>query len=280
MFRYAVLGSGSSANSYIFEYKGFSFLLDNGFSTREVLKRMKTLSFDPGKLEFIFLTHIHNDHLKGVEALSADLSLPVVAHENLPLQSYTEGGIHKVLSVLPGKEYEFRELKFTPFETYHDAPFSLGYHFNLGGTKITVITDTGKYDSVMISFARSSSILFLESNYSENMLDQGKYPPFLKSRIRSERGHLSNFQAGEFLRETTGAECSLEQIFLCHLSKNNNTVETVEMEIGENCSGGIPVRICARGEMVPGIPLQASRSTLVPGGGESSSPSYSETPSR
>lgn len=276
MFRYAVLGSGSSANSYIFELGDFSFILDNGFSTREILRRMRELSFRKENLSFIFLSHIHTDHLKGVEALSRELKVPVVVHEDLPLGQFTKGDVFRTLSVVPHKTYHYRELSFTPFKTYHDAPHSLSYFFQLGGARITVITDTGKFDDTMIGFARKSHILFLESNYSEEMLSAGKYPPFLKERIRSDRGHLSNFQASDFLSRLGGSgQCDLEQIYLCHLSKNNNSVEAVRNELGEGCGGGIPLRICDRGEMVRGIEIQASRSSLVPGG-DSSLSEYSE----
>lgn len=276
MFRYAVLGSGSSANSYIFEYGNFSFLLDNGFSKREILRRMRSLSFDPGKLEFIFLTHIHTDHLKGVEGLAGELNIPVVIHQDLHIDEYTKGVLSRKLSVQPGKEYEYKDLKFTAFETYHDAPASLSYHFDLGGVKVTVITDTGKFDERMLDYATGSELLFLESNYSEKMLFEGKYPPFLKQRIQSDHGHLSNYQASEFIGKIAGREnCSLQQIYLCHLSKNNNTVETVKEEIGDDCGEGIPLHICERGEIVPGETFQASKSKLVPGG-VSSLTTYSE----
>lgn len=267
MFRYAVLGSGSSANSYIFEWDNFSFLLDNGFSSREIMRRMKELSFRWENLEFIFLSHIHSDHLKGVESLSRELKLPVVIHEKLPIDQFTKGDIYRKLLVTPGKEYKFLNLRFVPFETYHDALFSLSFYFELGGICITVITDTGKYDNRMIDFAAKSHILLLESNYSEDMLVQGKYPLFLKERIRSSRGHLSNFQASDFLREVTRREnCALQQIYFCHLSKNNNSVEKVLNEVISECYGSIPVKICDHGELVSGIDIQASKLTLVPGG--------------
>lgn len=237
---------------------------------------MEKLSFNPDHLEFIFLSHIHSDHLKGVESLCFELDLPVVIHENLDLDKYTKGEINRKLSVTPGREYTFRYLSFIPFETHHDAPSSLGFYFRLGDISFTVITDTGKYDPSMIAYAEKSHILFLESNYSEEMLMTGKYPPYLKERIRSDKGHLSNFQAADFLKEVTGSErCMIEQIYLCHLSKNNNSVEKVLSEIGKNCSNNIPLRVCDRGESVSGIPLQARRSTLVPGGSSSLS-SYSE----
>ena len=179
-FRYAVLGSGSSANSYIFEYDGFSFILDNGFSARELNRRMKELSFNPENLEFIFLSHIHSDHLKGVERLSCENKIPVVLHENLNIDNYINRDLHHKLSVTPQRQYKYQNLLFTPFETSHDAPASLSYYFELGGKKITVITDTGMVDENMYQFALNSDILFLESNYSETMLEKWDISPILK----------------------------------------------------------------------------------------------------
>ena len=254
MFRYAVLGSGSSANSYIFELDGFSFILDNGFSARELNRRMKELSFNPENLEFIFLSHIHSDHLKGVESLSLERKVPVVIHENLDINEYTKKEVFHKLSVSPMRNYKHKTLNFTPFSTSHDAPSSLSYYFELGGKKITVITDTGVVDENMFKFALQSDILFLESNYSEEMLEIGKYPRFLKNRISSDVGHLSNYQTADFLQKLQlNPACSIKQIYLCHLSKNNNSISVVDSEIQEIYTGQIPYRICDRGELVKGL---------------------------
>lgn len=254
MFRYAVLGSGSSANSFIFELDGFSFILDNGFSARELNRRMKELSFNPSNLEFIFLSHIHADHLKGVETLSLERKIPVVIHENLNISEYTKRDVFHKLSVAPLKRYTYKTLNFTPFSTSHDAPSPLSYFFELGGKKITVITDTGLVDEHMYDLALQSNILFLESNYSEDMLSEGKYPRFLKKRISSNLGHLSNYQTGDFLDKLSkNPACRIEQIYLCHLSKNNNSTSVVDREIQERYRGQIPYRICDRDEMVKGL---------------------------
>ncbi len=254
LFRYAVLGSGSSANSYIFEFDQFSFILDNGFSRREIEKRMRTLSFDPSKLEFIFLSHIHSDHLKGVELLSRDLKIPVVHNENLDIDKYIKNNVYHKLEVSPLKEYSYKHLKFVPFTTSHDAPSSLSYYFEFGGKKITVITDTGIVNDDMFNFAVKSDILFLESNYSESMLESGSYPYFLKKRISSDLGHLSNFQSARFLQKLYNTEkCAIKQIYLCHLSKNNNTVNIVEKEIQSIYTGNIPYEICPRDQLIKGL---------------------------
>ncbi len=254
MFRYAVLGSGSSANSYIFEYNQFSFILDNGFSRRELGRRMNELSFCPEKLEFIFLSHIHTDHIKGVETLSRDIKVPVVLHEDLNTNKYFKKDLYHRLSVSPLKRYNYKDLSFIPFPTSHDAPSSLSYYFELGGKKITVITDTGIVDERMFDLAFKSDILFLESNYSEKMLDSSSYPYFLKQRISSDKGHLSNYQSATFLKELSNTDnCCLKQVYFCHLSKNSNSVSVAKDEISSIYKGKIPYRICGRDELVDGI---------------------------
>jgi phosphoribosyl 1,2-cyclic phosphodiesterase len=55
------------------------------------------------------------------------------------------------------------------------------------------------------------------------MLLKGPYPPFLKKRISSDSGHLSNTQAGMIALEH--ASSRLKYVFLSHLSENNNTPE-------------------------------------------------------
>jgi phosphoribosyl 1,2-cyclic phosphodiesterase len=66
--------------------------------------------------------------------------------------------------------------------------------------------------------------LFLETNYDEKMLWDGSYPYFLKKRVASSVGHLSNDQALELLKNHAGTE--LKIVMLSHISKENNTPET------------------------------------------------------
>ena len=255
--RYAILSSGSCANSYIFEKDGLCFVIDNGLSCRRFEERCISFGFRPGKIEFIFLTHLHSDHLKGVERLSRKYQIPVVAHKDHGVEELGEKGIFKKLDVEENREYEFRHLKFTPFRASHDSPHSLGFHFNLDDFRFTLITDTGKITEDMFRYARDSHLLFLEANYSPLMLSEGPYPPHLKKRIASSRGHLSNEDAARFMLEiTSSGPCSLKYIHLCHLSKNNNTVEKVKEEVSGLYKGEVPWSVCPRGEPVMGIDME------------------------
>ena len=184
--RFAVLGSGSAANGYIFEWKGFAFLVDNGYSLSEFRRRMKAVQFDEKRLAFIFLTHLHSDHFKGVESLSRTLHIPVVTHESMPVENQCkQSGLHR-LDIQPGKDYSFESLRFRAFLTSHDSPHSIGFQFIMGGVTFTLITDTGCISGEMEELALASDYLFLESNYSPDMLHRGPYPQFLKKRILSE----------------------------------------------------------------------------------------------
>ncbi len=73
----------------------------------------------------------------------------------------------------------------------------------------------------------------LEANYDEEMLKMGPYPQYLKERIMSRTGHMSNSATAEFLAENITEH--LRYIWLCHLSKDNNHPElaykTVEWKL-------------------------------------------------
>ncbi|MDC7241640.1 MAG: MBL fold metallo-hydrolase [Spirochaetales bacterium] len=247
---FGILGSGSAANGFVFRFRDFSFIIDNGYSLSEFRRRMKLLGFDEGKLEFIFLTHHHSDHFKGVEPLSSSLGIPVVTHAEMPLEQHCKRDESlKRLDILPGRDYSFEELRFRCFETSHDAHSSVGFHFSLGGTVFTIITDTGTVSQEMEELALKSDYLFLESNYSPEMLHSGPYPAFLKKRILSDLGHLSNLDAAVFMTKLSGKpESRLKKIFLCHLSEKNNSVERVREEVGRIYSGSLPFGICPRND--------------------------------
>ncbi len=250
--KYAVLGSGSTANAYIFEKGSFSFLIDNGFTLKEVLKRINDFHFDIKKIKFILLTHTHQDHARGVGRLSRKLKIPVVMHEGISRKEAGKIAPYTRLDVKPGKEYSFDALTFVPFCTSHDAAHSVGFYFSIGGTRFTLLTDTGIIPGKVLPYVLQSDVLFLEANYDEEMLTTGPYPLHLKKRIASDRGHLSNTIALEFL-QSIGETEGPQTVYLCHLSDKNNSVAVLSSLIKTQYAQGTrKIIICHKGEALEG----------------------------
>jgi phosphoribosyl 1,2-cyclic phosphodiesterase len=249
---YAVLGSGSSANSYIFDYNGFAFIVDNGFSCKQALERAEKLGFDTGNVKYIFLTHSHDDHFRGVEVLSRKLKAAVVIHHELNINRKIKKHFYKRKDIKPGCFYTEGEFRFRAFQTSHDADYSLSYHFQLGPAFFTIITDTGVVSDEMLQLASQSDVLFLEANYNEQLLESGPYPYFLKQRILSEHGHLSNTAALRFLNEAgSQTDSRLKEVYFCHLSDTNNSPEALTEDIKRELEWDGNWVICRKGQLQP-----------------------------
>ena len=55
------------------------------------------------------------------------------------------------------------------------------------------------------------------------MLMDGPYPRFLKERVISDKGHLSNYDSAKYLSTFIGDKT--KYILLAHLSEENNTID-------------------------------------------------------
>jgi phosphoribosyl 1,2-cyclic phosphodiesterase len=82
-----------------------------------------------------------------------------------------------------------------------------------------------------------ANFVFLESNYEPEMLRRNhKYPPYIKRRIASDAGHLSNQDSAEFLAELL--EAGAVRFILGHLSRENNTPELAYSNAEARLSAG------------------------------------------
>jgi len=122
-----------------------------------------------------------------------------------------------------------------PFATSHDAPGSVCFTLQNGKNKIGIATDLGIYDTYIRTKLENSNILFIEANYDVSMLQAGPYPFYLKKRILSDIGHLSNDMSAKLILQLLCRE--VKHIFLGHLSKENNypelAYETVKYELSK-----------------------------------------------
>ena len=251
MFRYAVIGSGSCGNSYIFETDSSCFVVDQGYSFSEFSRRARSMGFDVNKIKYVFVTHNHRDHTCGVEVMSNALRIPVFASREDDFSEVVKKGMFCRVDVNCGETYTLDDFSFTVFKTFHDDPASVGYSFRYGDLRFTIITDTGKTSPEMERLSSDSDIIFLESNYCPHMLMNGPYPYYLKKRIMSECGHLSNFDALEFLNKLDSGR--RRAVYLCHISAKNNSPDRVREVFDGKIGPQFDCHICRRGIPVPGI---------------------------
>ncbi|MBN1648559.1 MAG: MBL fold metallo-hydrolase [Spirochaetales bacterium] len=248
MFRYTILGSGSCGNSYYFENENQAFLLDAGYSCREILQRMNTCGLDPQKLQALVITHLHQDHFRGAEVLARQLDIPVFMHHKHDPQKIFRQTPRRLNPINSHDSFELPGFILSPLKTAHDSPHSLSFSIQTAETLVTVITDTGKTDPAMLRAASDSEILFLEANYDLTMLMEGPYHFWLKKRIASAEGHLSNEDAVRFVNEIQeSGKSSLKKIYFCHLSGTNNHPDLLRRYLEQYLQWPGEWEICRKG---------------------------------
>ncbi|HRO42281.1 MAG TPA: MBL fold metallo-hydrolase [Flavipsychrobacter sp.] len=216
----AALASGSNGNCYYIANDNEAVLIDAGISCKEIEMRMRALSLSMQKLKAIFISHEHIDHIKGVEVFSRKHQLPVYITPKTLTNSRFKLDANLSVPFVPYQSVEVGALSITAFPKYHDAIDPHSFIVQGNNVNIGVFTDIGECcNHVTTQFAKCHAA-FLETNYDEQMLENGRYPYHLKKRISGMHGHLSNTQALElFVTHRTPA---LQYLFLSHLSKDNN----------------------------------------------------------
>ncbi|MDN3656314.1 MBL fold metallo-hydrolase [Ferruginibacter paludis] len=251
------LNSGSNGNCYYVANDTEAVLVDAGISCRETEKRMRLLGLSMDKVKAIFISHEHTDHIKGVESIAEKYALPVYI-TNATAQ---RGRLHfkkELLHFFAAYDpVNIGKLTVTAFPKFHDAIDPHSFIITGNGVTIGVFTDIGTNCQHVTKHFGLCHAAFLEANYDEVMLEQGRYPLFLKNRIRGGEGHLSNLQALEIFVQHR--PFFMTHLLLAHLSKDNNDPEKVK-ELFTKKADGIEVIVASRYEQTPLIMITANAS--------------------
>lgn len=237
------LNSGSNGNCYYVGNQHEAVLVDAGLSCRETEIRMIRSGLLMNRIKAIFISHEHADHTRGVNVIARKYRLPVYisagTHENSRLN--LDKTLFRYFS-----EYspvQIGGLKVNAFPKLHDA--SEPHSFTIYGNGITVgvLTDIGSACKHVIKNFGQCHAAFLEANYDEEMLENGSYPVYLKRRIQSDHGHLSNIQSLELFR--THKPQFMSHLLLSHLSQDNNNPRLVH-DLFKKHAGDIHIAIASR----------------------------------
>lgn len=227
MLKFISFASGSSGNCYYLFTEHGGIFIDVGIGVRQIKKYFDQYGLKLSEAKAILVTHDHADHVKSVGSLSHDLHLPVYStakvHQgidsNYIVHHKVETGSRRM--VLPGESFFIDEFIITPVSVPHDSNDNVGYRIQVGDVVFVIITDAGHVTEEMSKFITEANYLVIESNHEVEMLMKGKYPDFLKQRVASPNGHLSNADCGKALCDY--ASPNLRHVWLCHLSNDNNT---------------------------------------------------------
>lgn len=239
------LASGSSGNCQYVSSEKTHLLVDAGLSGKYIKNALENIDVDPEQIHGILISHEHSDHVKGVGVLMRRYGVKLYVNEltwNAMKHRVGEVNEEDIVFFESNKGIKIGDIDVKPFSISHDAADPVGFTFAVESAKVCVATDLGVADDVIVEEISDCDLLMIEANHDEEMLKMGKYPYYLKRRILSEDGHISNEYAGGLVVEAARAG-RVNQVLLGHLSKENNfpelayetvrqVVENSEIEVG------------------------------------------------
>lgn len=220
-------GSGSSGNCSYVGDRRCGFLIDAGIDAKRVITDLRDNGIMPEQVKGIILTHDHHDHISQAYPL-----LRNYRHMKLYCTPRTLNGMLRRRNVSRRiKDYHtpiYKEFPFTigaftitPFEVKHDGADNVGFFIEHGADTLGVATDLGCISERVDFYMRQAHNMVIEANYDYDKLRGGTYPEHLKARIVADNGHLDNRVSAHFVASVYSS--ALRNVFLCHLSHDNNT---------------------------------------------------------
>lgn len=216
-----VLASGSEGNVTYIETSKHKLLLDSGTTVKYINEQLKELNTSLDEIEYIFITHVHDDHIKALKGIIKKYN-PTIC---LSPKMFSEMDILKDYEniILFDSKVEIDDLTIDIIKTSHDTSDSRSFIVRENGSSIVYLTDTGYINQKFFPQLSNCEIYLFESNHDIEMLLNGPYPKWLKDRVMGPYGHLSNKDSSIYLAKLIGEKT--KKIVLTHLSQHNNTEE-------------------------------------------------------
>jgi len=218
------LASGSSGNCFYIGTSDYGILIDAGIAVNNIRRRLRKAGLSLDSVRAVFITHDHIDHIRSAGTLSEKSFLPIYAteltHNAMATHPLVKQRISTIRIIEKNNPLAIGDFVIEAFGISHDGCDCVGYTIHFYGKRFTLLTDLGYICENAKKHIEQADYLVIETNYDEQMLDNGAYPFVLKQRIKSKTGHLSNTQTADFLSENINSK--LSHIWLCHLSRENN----------------------------------------------------------
>jgi phosphoribosyl 1,2-cyclic phosphodiesterase len=214
-FELCVLASGSGGNCTVLRTPGGVLMVDAGIGPGTAARRLQGTGVALGVVSAVCLTHLDGDHFnanwvgtfvrRGVRVYChagrvGDLLRRVAGTEG------SEGLVEDFAALVrPFDESALFEplpgLSVRAVPLAHDSAGSHGFVFDGFSCRVGYASDLGHVPARLLECFCDLDVLALESNYDTQMELASARPAFLKRRIMGGRGHLSNQQAFEAVRQ-------------------------------------------------------------------------------
>ena len=210
-------------------------LVDAGLGKKELFRRFEALNISCDRIDGILVSHEHSDHAGALPQMARHWKAPVYLTEETfhtircQITESAAKRLDRVEYIRPGQHFVIGDIVVHAFAIPHDAVDPIGFTFRSNGSKAAVVTDLGYLPEVVKQHLRDSDCLVLESNHDLDMLKVGPYPWYLKQRVMSRTGHLSNHHLGEFLCDPESFDGHARYLVLAHLSEQNNTPDVARI---------------------------------------------------
>lgn len=230
----SVLASGSKGNSTLITTYRVKILIDAGKNQKYLENKLNQINLSLKDIDYILITHTHADHTSSLKTIVKSYKPKIILTELMYQDLDYLKNYENILFLTDNLELE--DLVIENIKTSHDTSDSRGYIITQGNSSVVQITDTGYLNQKYFKKLQNKTIYIFESNHNIEMLMHGRYPKWLKARVSSDVGHLSNESSAFYLTKLIGE--NTKEIILAHLSEENNTpelaLETLNKEFAEN----------------------------------------------
>jgi len=236
------LASGSTGNCTYIETSKYKILIDLGKNRKYIINKLAEIGVNYEQIDYVFLTHTHDDHTSALKTFLKNHKATLVITQKMFLELDSLENLNKIL--IYEDDINIPDLEIKSFQVSHDTSDARGFVISDMGSSIVYITDTGYIKNKYLSELSNKTAYFIESNHDIEMLTHGPYPEWLKRRVLSDEGHLSNKFSGIYLSKMIGE--NTKNIVLLHLSEKNNS-ETCALETVKSALGNTNIKIaCAK----------------------------------
>ena len=247
------LYSGSRGNSAFIRIGDTAVLIDAGRNARALCGALSAIGERIENVSAIFITHEHSDHIAALELLAKKNDFPIFMTRQSAQKIEEKSPIRRTLverDILFCEE--IGDIKISSFRTSHDSLMSVGYRIEFsdedGAHAIGYATDIGYISDDVKDGLMGCEAVVIECNHDVDMLMTGPYSRYLKTRVASKKGHLSNKDCADFALELV--QNGTRAIMLAHLSQENNEPDLAFDEVS-NVVSGFDVSIAVASQYLP-----------------------------